>query len=232
MIYVMSDIHGRQDRFEKMLKLINFSDDDHLYILGDVVDRNPDGIKILRKIMKMPNVSMLIGNHEDMMLNALYRPLKSTNPYKAERERDHNFRLWYNNGGLDTHHSLKHQRIAVRKEIFEYLESLPINIDITVNGKNYLLVHGAPYESYPFKSMDYGDPVENAIWGRVQRYDTMPPNKKVIFGHTPTLRYQDDQDLKIWTEEDDKIGIDCGCGWPAGRLGCLRLDDMEEFYVD
>ena len=26
------------------------------------------------------------------------------------------------------------------------------------------------------------------------------------------------------------IGIDCGCAYKDGRLGCLRLDDMKEFY--
>ena len=30
-----------------------------------------------------------------------------------------------------------------------------------------------------------------------------------------------------------RIGIDCGCAWGTdGRLGCLRLDDMQEFYSE
>lgn len=37
--YVMSDIHGEADRFHAMLEKIHFSDDDTLYILGDVIDR-------------------------------------------------------------------------------------------------------------------------------------------------------------------------------------------------
>ena len=47
MIYVLSDIHGRLDRFEKMLRMIDLRDDDTLYILGDVIDRGKDGIRIL-----------------------------------------------------------------------------------------------------------------------------------------------------------------------------------------
>ena len=27
------------------------------------------------------------------------------------------------------------------------------------------------------------------------------------------------------------IGIDCGCVYPGGRLGCPCLDTMGEFYV-
>ena len=71
MIYVLSDIHGRLDRFEKMLRMIDLQDSDTLYILGDVIDRGKDGIRILQKITEMPNVKMLLGNHEYMMMKAL-----------------------------------------------------------------------------------------------------------------------------------------------------------------
>ena len=55
MTYVLSDIHGNLRRFESIMEQINLQSDDTLYVLGDVVDRYPDGIKILRRIMKMPN---------------------------------------------------------------------------------------------------------------------------------------------------------------------------------
>ena len=48
MIYCMSDIHGELDRWQKMLELIRFSHDDTLYVLGDVIDRKPHGLEILR----------------------------------------------------------------------------------------------------------------------------------------------------------------------------------------
>ena len=64
MIYVMSDIHGQAGAFHKMLKKIQFSDNDHIYILGDVVDRGPDGIEIIKYVMSRKNITLLIGNHE------------------------------------------------------------------------------------------------------------------------------------------------------------------------
>ena len=51
MIYVMSDIHGNMRRFHSVMEQINLQPEDTLYILGDVIDRHPDGIRILRKIM-------------------------------------------------------------------------------------------------------------------------------------------------------------------------------------
>lgn len=56
MIYVMSDIHGNLRRFNSILEQIKLTDKDTLYVLGDVIDRYPDGIRILRKLMAMDNV--------------------------------------------------------------------------------------------------------------------------------------------------------------------------------
>ena len=61
MKYVISDIHGMWDKYQNMLKLINFSAEDELYILGDVIDRGEDGIKILQDIRKHTNMHLLMG---------------------------------------------------------------------------------------------------------------------------------------------------------------------------
>ena len=52
MIYVMSDIHGCVARYQSVLRQIKLKKTDHLYILGDVIDRSPGGIGILRETMK------------------------------------------------------------------------------------------------------------------------------------------------------------------------------------
>lgn len=72
MIYVMSDIHGEYDRYKAMLEKIQFSDDDTMYIIGDVIDRKPGGVDILKDIVTRTNVKFLIGNHEQMMLNDVF----------------------------------------------------------------------------------------------------------------------------------------------------------------
>ena len=82
MIYVMGDIHGFPTRFEDILAQINLQPDDHLYILGDAIDRLPDGIFILQDLMKMPNVTMLLGNHEHMMLEAIENPQNEEAAYR------------------------------------------------------------------------------------------------------------------------------------------------------
>ena len=43
MIYVMSDLHGCYEKYRAMLETIRFAEEDALYVLGDVLDRGPDG---------------------------------------------------------------------------------------------------------------------------------------------------------------------------------------------
>lgn len=39
MTYVISDIHGCYEKYRTMLEAIEFTEDDTLYVLGDVLDR-------------------------------------------------------------------------------------------------------------------------------------------------------------------------------------------------
>ena len=50
MIYCMADLHGERNFFLRMLEQIRFSDTDHLYILGDVIDRGTGGVDMLEQI--------------------------------------------------------------------------------------------------------------------------------------------------------------------------------------
>ena len=236
MIYVLSDIHGNERRLDSILAQIDLQPEDTLYVLGDVIDRHPGGIRILRKLMAMPNAKMLLGNHEYMMLRALgypYDPGEETSGSVREAAT----RLWYRNGGKVTHNHIKRIRKSLRLEIVGYLRSLPLNIDIEVNGKSYKLAHSAPAEEYPNYS-GYRDLTHFAVWKRWGCDDTFAGAYTLIFGHTTTRHYQEAVPMEVWKGER-RIGIDCGSGYPEtgpdsayGRLACLRLDDGKVFYSE
>lgn len=233
MHYVLSDIHGNTPRFESILAQIGLQPSDTLYVLGDVIDRYPDGIRILRRLMQMPNVRMLLGNHEYMMLDALYEPWADRPALGGRiRSREARLALWYQNGGRVTHEYLKHLRKSLRQDIFAYLDALPLNIPLEVAGRRYLLVHGGPTARFTKRAAreeGYRDAKEFAVWMRYEWWDVGPENETVIFGHTPTRHYQHGSPMTIW-KSDGLIGIDCGAGWPEGRLACLRLEDGAAFY--
>jgi len=218
MIYVMSDIHGQGKQFEEMMELIDLKEDDHLYILGDIVDRNPAGISLLQTVRRMKNVTMLLGNHELMMLDAIRNP-----------DDEFLWRLWFQNGGMTTYDHYMELEPEERDAIIECIDGLPVNINITVNGVKYLLVHGVPIESCKITRKN-SNVRSLSVWSRIETCDRFPEGKVIIFGHTPTENYSDEEPMRIW-HEDNLIGIDCGCAYGTrGRLGCLRLDDMQEFY--
>ncbi len=83
---------------------IDLQPEDTLYILGDVVDRYPFGVEILQKIMSMPNVIMLKGNHEVMF------------EYSVKTGK---LGLWYYNGGDCTYDAYKKLPEEQQKEIMK-----------------------------------------------------------------------------------------------------------------
>lgn len=224
--YVISDIHGALDRFHAMLDQIHFSEDDTLYIIGDVVDRGPNGITLLQEIMRTPNMVMMLGNHEYMM-----------SQYMSPEATEIDFRRWNKNGNaptLEEYHALTEEK---QQEILSFIRELPTNMELTVNGKNYYLIHGFP-----------GENVHDKVWNRPTMESENPiPDCCLIIGHTPV------RSLTVPKEERDAftedlmargehihiyhgngfIDIDCGCGhdYYGNALSCLRLEDLKEFYA-
>lgn len=216
--YVISDIHGQYELFMAMLKKINFQPTDTLYVLGDMVDRGKDSIKVVEHIMSQDNMLPIMGNHEDMLIYGIRtygfsgqwgrEMIQGTDSYKLYMELR---RLRYKSSE------------RVRKFV-SYLQSLPLYYSISVAGKPYLLVH-AGIRNADISSNSRDD----LLWIRedfIESEEKFPYT--VVFGHTPTS-YMDERG-KIW-KMDDRIGIDCGAGFMGGRLACLRLDDMEEYYI-
>ena len=66
-VYVCSDIHGQRRLLMALLEKTGFSDDDRLYVAGDIIDRGPESIPLLLNLMKMKNAECILGNHEFMM---------------------------------------------------------------------------------------------------------------------------------------------------------------------
>ena len=230
MHYVISDIHGNERRFDSILAQIGLKREDTLYVLGDVIDRHPKGISILKRLMAMSNVQMILGNHEYMMLRALGDPVDSN------ADNGDALSHWYRNGGGVTHSAWDSLRERECWRIRDYLHSLPLNIDVEVGGKKYKLVHGAPVEGWASnRDPKYRTAAHYAVWRRLEAGEPLPCAETVIFGHTPTHHYREGMPMGIWYGPG-RIGIDCGGGWPedgsGGRLACLRLEDGAEFYAE
>lgn len=109
---------------------------------------------------------------------------------------------------------------------------LPCSDMISCNGHTYRLVHAAPaYMFAEYNHWNWGK-TTFCVWYRIRKEDVVSDDETLIFGHIPTYRYSHGLPVSIWRGQN-RIDIDCGAGHGyGGRLACLRLDDMVEFYVD
>ena len=232
--YVMSDIHGEYDLFTDMLEKISLKDDDTLYVLGDVLDRGPHPIKILLKLMKMPNAICLVGNHELMALASLKFMMQEITEETIKMlsvEMMEDFITWAEfNGGQTTINEFRKLDRETQNEVIEFIKEFLIYEEITVAGKDYILVHASLGGYYPGKDMeDYT--LDELVWDRAEYDIQYYPDKYVITGHTPTQFIDGNTNPGFIYRKNNHIAIDCGCCKSGGRLAAICLDTGEEFYV-
>jgi hypothetical protein len=119
--YLVSDIHGHLEDLRALLRqegLVDPTDrwaggDAVLWVLGDLVDRGPDGIGVIRFVRSLQaqapeQVHVLMGNHESLMLGQKLFP--------RTRFRD----VWAINGGLPS------DQEALTEEEVAWLRGLPL----------------------------------------------------------------------------------------------------------
>jgi bis(5'-nucleosyl)-tetraphosphatase (symmetrical) len=68
--YVVGDIQGCHDEFRQLLELIAFSKDhDRLWLVGDLVNRGPDSLGVLRTVKELgAAATTVLGNHDFHLL--------------------------------------------------------------------------------------------------------------------------------------------------------------------
>lgn len=232
MIYAMSDIHGEYEKYMAMLEKINFSDNDVLYVLGDIVDRGERPIDILLDMMSRPNVYPIIGNHEIMALDMLKDLMVEITEESISTHLNLNFmnRLleWQMNGGDPTMKQIKKLPIGEREYIIEYIEEFtPYEIE-KIGQRKFILVHSGLGGFSPDKSLDdYTLDELTCIRPDYEKKYFSDSNTFIVCGHTPTLAISGKPEIY---HSNNNILIDCGASFD-GKLACICLDTTEEFYV-
>ena len=224
MIYAVSDLHGCYDKYQKLLETLNLGENDTLYVLGDVIDRGPNGFQIMLDIASRPNVVCLMGNHEAMAKDALPATLGSLegNSYFLNHRDRENVSLWFRNGGETSLQDFLRLDKGQRQEVWAYMGSLPLYREVKAGGRDFLLVHGGLGHFFPSRSLENYSRDE-IVWCRPEPDTVYFPDRCVVLGHTPTqLLYRavghGSTQGRIYRTESF-IDIDCGCVYPGGRLG-------------
>ena len=234
-VYVTSDLHGLPlSDLQKLMDKAGFSEEDWLFILGDVIDRQNDGgVSILRWLLCQPNAQLLLGNHEAMLLSCsfLFEEITDKSIEAFSREK---MELWSNytqNGGdvtLKALYELRKTDPETVEDILDYLRDAPLYETVEAGDRVFLLVHAGLENFSPDKKLSEYT-TDELLWAWPTPDTVYFDRVTTVLGHTPTLAFGREYKGKIlhtktWIDVD--VGVHCG-NPPA----LLRLDDLEEFYL-
>ena len=147
--YVTSDLHGYPLKdFKAYLDKVGFSDEDFLYILDDVIDRNGDGgVEMLCWLLEQQNMQLIKWNHEAMLLSCtfIFDEITTESIDNLTCEKMSLLSTYMHSGGNITLKSLQRlNRSSTEKvnAILNYFRKAPLYKLVTAGEKDYLLVHG------------------------------------------------------------------------------------------
>ena len=125
MRYIVADIHGCYQQYQMLLEKIQFSEKDELNVLGDVVDRGPEPIKVLQDMMKRTNVIFILGNHDFIM----YTLMKKLSVEISDENFDKHlttelllvYNLWLQDGGRVTAEQFSKLSYSEKMDMLDYI---------------------------------------------------------------------------------------------------------------
>lgn len=136
----IGDVHGCLDELDELLRIVSPTSDDKLVFLGDLVDRGPDPVGVVRRVREL-KAPCVLGNHEEKHLRYRRHEQKvktvpgyrnPMQPFYAERMAEHT---------------------ALSDADWDWLEKLPVTLDL---GDGWIAVHGGfePCQSFATQRPD------------------------------------------------------------------------------
>lgn len=209
--FAFGDIHGCNQLLTTLLNKITPQPNDTLIFLGDLIDRGNDSKGVIDTIWqyeKLCNVITIMGNHEEMMINAI--------KYTDERK------YWFKYGGIETMQSFHqtadlHGILAIPHEYINWLKRLKPYYETD----DFIFSHATP-----FYHLSMQHQTDNGLrWRFLEANDVGHiTGKKIICGHSSQKNGQ-------VLLQGDIICIDTyACG--GQKLTALEINKMTAWQID
>jgi serine/threonine protein phosphatase 1 len=220
----ISDIHGCNDTFQRLLEKLALTADDNLYLLGDYIDRGPDSKGVIDTIFLLRqqglSVQCLKGNHEQMMLDAMDGVEEDT------------MDLWLVNGGIATLESFSvNGKLTIEDKYLQFMDSLELYDEVD----EFILVHAGLNFNMLLPFADE----EAMLWIR-DWYHNVDRNwlgdRIIVHGHTPMPKEEIQTQFKN-LEKMPILDIDGGCVHKGKRRGvgylvAFDMTNRELYFQD
>lgn len=212
-LFIIGDLHGCFDLYKNWCDKYNVTYEDVVISVGDVIDRGKNSKECLDEFLIKQNRFMVLGNHEERMVNAV-----------------HDSQLWMYNGGSET-------ILSIGEDNYEYytnlLKKLPVYLRIQYGDLKLGVAH-AEIPNFIYTENMLKDNInklkQNMIWGRsviksdIQSIKTVEFEDYTIHGHTVV-----DSPIRI----KNRIYIDTGAVF-YDKLSFVQFDKnemlIETFY--
>jgi bis(5'-nucleosyl)-tetraphosphatase (symmetrical) len=166
-LYLIGDLQGCDEALGRLLGKLDFSPSrDTLFLLGDLVNRGPDSLAVLRRLMRLgPTARCLIGNH-DLHLLALAHGIRK--PHRGDTL----------GAVLDA---------PDRAAMLEWVAAQRLAILENIHGRDVLMVHAGVVPSWSAqKTLTLAQEVESVLGS-----DDLVGFLKQMYGNEPA-RWSDD----------------------------------------
>jgi serine/threonine protein phosphatase 1 len=167
---IIGDVHGHYEALISLLDAIALAEDDKVYFLGDLIDRGPLSAKVVDFVMSN-NYKCLLGNHEQMLLDAVGNGQISSNLLQS----------WLYSGGYATLVSYNNK---IPQEHIDWMRSLPTYLDLG----DIWLVHAGIHPTMPLEEQTS----DQFCWIREEFHSISKPyfaDKLIVTGHTITFTF-------------------------------------------
>ncbi len=214
--WVIADIHGCAMTLKRLVQdRISLGKEDHLYLLGDYINRGPDSCGVIDFILDLKSkdyqVFALRGNHEQMLID-FHQKEKTEEELSIPR--------------LHRYKSLTNPNQKILPEYEYFFLNLPYYFELN----DFLLSHAGFNFHHPYPFSDY----DSMLWQRKAKPDVeKQKGKTIIHGHNIVTLSEIKQAIGL---RDRIIPLDNGCYYGITKpiangiysnLCALNLDSYE-----
>lgn len=231
-VYVVSDLNGHLTQFIKLMRHIDFSEEDRMLVLGNAVSGGPQPIELLQFLIEhKERIGFCLGVAEILMLKSL---LEKDFEIFTQWSTDYSGKMIYEK--FKTLSDTEQHRLLI------FLRESPsffiVDRFFLSNGglKIWEEKPAVDVEKPTLEELMKSGPSEQFVLNFDSEFYQKPglSDYTIVFGSIPVQHIRgQDKNNKIWFDSihEDKIGINCNVNYPPHKLGCLRLNDLKQFYI-